>query len=84
MNFILGNTKSGKTTFCHFLNKSQLTMKKSCKRFIIETDNSVPIKRRIGNGDQPKTNTAQYYGEFCDFPGFGDTRGKSYNLKTLI
>lgn len=84
MNFILGPTKSGKTTFCHFLTGSHLTISKSTLRFNIETTIPSLPGCQIGNQPMSETKNPHYYGEFCDFPGFGDTRGEEKNLSALL
>ena len=84
MNFILGPTKAGKTTFCQFLNGFHLTISRASRSFNIQSTIPLGEECKIGNNAISETKMPHYYDAFCDFPGFADTRGEENNLTTLV
>jgi adenylate kinase family enzyme len=68
LKIIIGPTKSGKTTFCHVLSSSRLTITQSLFKFEI-TAEGCSSGQEIGNHSESQTKFATKIGKFCDFPG---------------
>ncbi|OMJ78090.1 hypothetical protein SteCoe_22200 [Stentor coeruleus] len=84
VNFLIGPTKTGKTTLCHFLSSSKISVKKKGLNFFSQALENDDIQKNIGNDGHSKTSDACYFMNFCDFPGVHDTRGDDQNLNTLL
>lgn len=78
-NFLIGPTENGKTTLCHFLTESNLTISKEGSNFSIQTCENKSAEKMIGNYGHSKT-----FGNFCDFPGINYTIGDEKFLSTLL
>lgn len=83
-NFLIGPTKTGKTTLCHFLTESKLAILKKGLNFSIQAYENKSIEKMIGNHGHSKTSESSYFENFCDFPGINDTRGDEKVLSTLL
>ncbi|OMJ90251.1 hypothetical protein SteCoe_7455 [Stentor coeruleus] len=84
VNFLIGPTKTGKTTLCHFLSSSKISVSKRGLNFYSQALENDDIQKNIGNEGYSKTSDACYFMNFCDFPGVYDTRGDDQNLNTLL
>ncbi|OMJ68943.1 hypothetical protein SteCoe_33460 [Stentor coeruleus] len=84
MNFLFGPTRNGKTTLCHFLTGSELSIKRVMRKFFTDVINDQSEDRKIGNSGNSETTKAIFYENFYDFPGFNDTRSPEYKIDTLI
>lgn len=85
VNFYIGPTKNAKTSLCHFLTGSELTITKIGNQFITIAQGCREVEKMIGNDGPSMTKNANYFGDYnCDFPGLNDTDGDEKRLKNLL
>ena len=83
LNLIVGPTRMGKTTLCHFLEESSLKIESAAINWKIEAV-GCPESKRIGNQADSCTLQPCLFNNFCDLPGFNDTRGLYMKLNTIL
>ncbi|OMJ66181.1 hypothetical protein SteCoe_37071 [Stentor coeruleus] len=83
-NFFFGPIRNRKTVVCHFLHGSELIIKEVGNDFIITAEGHEEGERMIGNEAYATTLSANYFGNYCDFPGINENRGDKETLEGLL
>lgn len=82
--FFFGPIRNGKTAACHFLHGAELNIEEIGSDFIVTAVGHEEGDRMIGNEAYATTLSANYFGNYCDFPGINENRGDKEILEGLL